>query len=74
MHHGSYGYLVRGEILVAGAPGFLEHLRRQPVVRIVFEVPAGEAAHGLAVYGENSGRYPIDPTLIIETEREIKPQ
>ena len=70
-HHGSYGYLVRGELLVDGAPGFLEHLRSNPVVRVVFEVPAGSAARGLAVYGRHSGRYPIDPTLIIETERDL---
>jgi hypothetical protein len=70
-HHGSYGYLVRGELLVDGAPGFLDQLRRNPVVRVVFEVPAGGGARGLAIYGRNSGRYPIDPTLIIETERDL---
>jgi hypothetical protein len=66
-HHGSYGYLVRGELMLAGLEGFLENLRRRPLVRVIFEVPGG----GLAVYGERTGRYPLDPTIIIETERDI---
>lgn len=67
-HHGSYGYLVRGELVLAGLDGFLENLRRRPLVRVIFEVPGG----GLAVYGERTGRYPLDPTIIIETERDIR--
>ncbi|MCW5977084.1 MAG: hypothetical protein KIT09_03365 [Bryobacteraceae bacterium] len=72
-HHGSFGYLMRGELLVDGADGFLEHLRRQPVIRLVFEIPPGQAGRGLSVYGARSGRYPVDPTIILETEREIQP-
>ena len=70
-HHGSYGYLVKGEIMLQGLPDFVPRLRRRPEVRIVLEVPVGETAAGLSVYGAETGRYPIDPTLILETEREI---
>jgi hypothetical protein len=71
-HHGSYGYLVRGELYLPGLDGFLENLRRRLLVRLIFEVPADGKAGGLAVYGERTGRYPLDPTIIIETERDIK--
>ncbi len=68
---GSYGYLVRGEIYLQGLPEFVSRLRQNPMVRIVLEVPEGEHASGLSVYGERTGRYATDPTLVLETERDI---
>lgn len=70
-HHGSYGFLVRGELALQGLPAFVPRLRRNPEVRVVFEVPEGGTASGLSVHGERSGRFPLGPTLIFETEREI---
>lgn len=71
-HHGSYGYLIQAEMLTEGAPGFLSRLRRDPQIRVTFEVSAGPEAAGLSVYGARTGRYPVDPTLIIQTTREIR--
>ena len=73
-HHGSYGYLVRREIPAAALPGLMDRLRQNPTLRIFLEVPEGPDAHGLSVFGERSGRYPIDPTVLIETERPIQNQ
>jgi len=53
---GSYGYLVKVKIplscLVEGQP-----------VRVRLEVPEGTNG-GLAIYGKDFGRYPLDPTLV----------
>ncbi len=69
---GSYGYLVQAEMLVEGAPGFLSRLRRDPRIRVTFEVEPGPEAAGLSVYGARTGRYPLDPTLVIQTSRDIQ--
>jgi hypothetical protein len=66
-HHGSYGFLARRELDLSGQPGLVERLRRNPVLRVILTVPEGEGAHGLTVFGERTGRYPLDPTLIVET-------
>jgi hypothetical protein len=71
-HHGSYGYLIRSELYLPSLEGFVENLRLRPLVRLIFEAPRDGKAAGLAVYGERTGRYPLDPTIVIETEREIR--
>ena len=72
-HHGSYGYLIQAEMLAEGAPGFLSRLRRDPRIRVTFEVAPGPEAAGLSVYGARTGRYAVDPTVVIETRRDIRP-
>jgi hypothetical protein len=37
----------------------------------VLRVAEGDGAAGLSVYGEQTGRYPLDPTVIIDTARLI---
>jgi hypothetical protein len=56
---GSYGYLIQASIPPAA-------LRSAAAAReIVIRLEVDEAlAHGLAIYGERFGRYPVDPTLI----------
>jgi len=58
---GSYGYLIRtaltDEMLQAAAR------RREFCIR--FEVPRGDPG-GLAIYGRQFGRYPLDPTLVFK--------
>ena len=71
VHHGSYGYLVKAEALLDGLPGLLAELRRSPVIRVVLEVPPATPASGLSVYGSGSGRFPIDPTVILEVRNAI---
>jgi hypothetical protein len=34
-------------------------------------VPEGPMGRGLAVFGERTGRYPIDPTVVIETAEAV---
>ncbi len=56
---GSYGYLVRAEIP-------MQTLRQAADAgTIILRLEADEAlAGGLAIYGEQFGRYPLDPTLV----------
>ena len=72
-HHGSYGYLTRREIDLSAHPDLIDRLRRQPTLRVILTVPEGDQAHGLSVYGERTGRYPLDPTVIVETSDAIEP-
>ena len=74
--HGSYGYLVRKKVDLTRDIAFREKLRSSPTVSLVFRA-VGESTesktggHGLSLFGERLGRYPIDPTLIIETGRDV---
>ena len=69
--HGSYGYLVKGNIFLQGLPEFVPQLKRRPEIRVIIEVPEGEQASGLTVHGALSGRYPLHPTVVLETQRDI---
>ena len=57
---GSYGYMVRmsipGRVLAAAA--------REGEVKVKFEVDSAFPG-GLAIYGQDFGRYPFDPTLVL---------
>ncbi|HEY3371305.1 MAG TPA: glycoside hydrolase family 2 TIM barrel-domain containing protein [Prolixibacteraceae bacterium] len=55
---GSYGYLVE-----ANLPTSIIQPGKEVLIR--FEVDAALSS-GLAIYGENFGRYPLDPTLCFE--------
>ncbi len=70
-HHGSYGYLIRRKLDRSSMPDLAERLRRHPVLRIIFEVPRGRNAHGLSIFGEHTGSFPLDPTVIIETKQSV---
>jgi len=55
---GSYGYLIAAEI----PPQILQQAAQAGTITIRLE--ADEAiAGGLAIYGEQFGRYPLDPTV-----------
>lgn len=71
-HHASYGYLIRRRFPAAAIPSLAERLRQNPTLRIIVEVPDGPEAHGLSIFGKRTGRFPIDPTIVIETERAIE--
>ena len=58
---GSYGYLVRAELPAAAVQAAAQ--TKEFVIRL--EVDSGLPG-GLAIYGENFGRYPVDPTLLFE--------
>lgn len=57
---GSYGYLIEANI-----PTSLIQQSEGKNLLIRFEVDSA-LAHGLAIYGENFGRYPLDPTICFE--------
>ncbi|MEI6678223.1 MAG: sugar-binding domain-containing protein [Mariniphaga sp.] len=57
---GSYGYLVEANI-----PTEMIKESEGKNLLIRFEVDSA-LPHGLAIYGENFGRYPIDPTICFE--------
>lgn len=59
---GSYGWLI--EAVVSG--GAIEEAARTGELVIRLEVSEA-LPHGLAIYGERFGRYPLDPTLLIRT-------
>jgi len=71
--HGSYGFLARRELDLSADAGLVERLRRDSTLRVILTVPEGEQASGLTVHGERTGRYPLDPTVIVETAQAIEP-
>jgi len=56
---GSYGFLVEAPVPVNMIPEILKNKK----IKIVLYVPESMAG-GLAIYGEDFGRYPLNPTLI----------
>ena len=59
---GSYGYLVKCDIP-------MDVLKKAQPAVIRFSVPesaATETSGGLAIYGRDFGRYPLDPTIVLE--------
>ena len=60
---GSYGYLVRMGIPLGDLP--VEEILKTRQVRIRFTVPGSDLDGGLAIYGKDFGRYPLDPTIIL---------
>jgi len=54
---GSFGYLVKATIPVS-------ELSSDLVIRLT--VPQMENGGGLAIYGKDFGRYPLDPTIVLE--------
>ena len=63
---GSYGELVKIEVPLNNLPAGDILKTRQ--VKIRFTVPAEDLDGGLAIYGKDFGRYPLDPTIIIKTK------
>lgn len=67
---GSYGYLVRKRADLTRYVALREAMQRQPFFPLVFRT-TGEG-HGLSIYSARLGRYPIDPTLIFQTARDMQ--
>jgi predicted transcriptional regulator len=57
---GSYGYLVSATV----PPGALTRAARSGEIVLRLEVDAALPG-GLAVYGEGSGRFPLDPSVVL---------
>lgn len=70
-HHGAYGYLFREKLDLRKLPAIEKAFAAEEPIAIEFEVPSGTKAGGLAIFGRASGRYPLDPTLLITTEKDI---
>jgi len=71
---GSYGYLMQAS-LKAGSPQgdkLVQSLARTKEVTIAFEVPENAPQRGgIALYGENMGCYPLDPTLMLRFSKPL---
>jgi predicted transcriptional regulator len=68
---GAYGYLINVALEDDSLARVAELARAEGRLRFRCAVPDDAAAPGgLTVYGYNSGRYPLCPTLIIEWEQD----
>lgn len=64
--HGAYGYLISCPVEGESLQKILAHTTDHNI-RLSCAVPAeGSTSGGLTIYGAESGRYPICPTLLIE--------
>ncbi|MBN2022918.1 MAG: hypothetical protein JW809_08985 [Pirellulales bacterium] len=75
--HGSYGYLVHQRVDLFGEAAFRDQWRSSDNVPLVFEAVEDEkdgkpVAHGLSLFGERLGRYPMDPTLVVATSDDLR--
>ena len=72
VHRGSYGCRMQAA-LARGTPEGDRALSALAGGRLVLrlQVPAGRRAGGLALYGETTGCYPLDPTVIITFSRPV---
>lgn len=72
-HPGSYGFLQRIPLSPDVVSKIFAGAEKDVWLRIAFHVKEN-AAHrgGISIYGEREGRYPVDPSLIITTKREIE--
>ena len=61
---GSYGELVKIDVPLNGIPA--GEILKTGKVKLRFNVPAEDLDGGLAIYGKDFGRYPLDPTIIIK--------
>jgi hypothetical protein len=71
VQNASYGFLLRRTLDLASSPNAAEQVRKG-TIEIRFQVPEGANAKGLSIYGERMGRYPMDPTVIVHTARDLK--
>ena len=61
---GSYGELVKMDIPLNEIPA--EEILRTGTAVIRFTVPAEDLDGGLAIYGKDFGRYPLDPSIVLK--------
>jgi hypothetical protein len=67
---GAYGYLMRATIEGELLDRVLDEAGRTGELRLRCAVPAGaHPAGGLSVYGAEAGRFPIGPTIVVESEQ-----
>jgi hypothetical protein len=80
VEHGSHGYLVAMPIdlteairaeLAAGRSLVADLAAGKPLVLEFFVPEIREGSNGLALYGAEAGRYPLDPTLMIRTAKPL---
>jgi len=65
---GSYGYLKRPAVVSDLLDSALSQVRAGRPLELTLRVPPdAENRHGLAIFGDRLGRYPLDPTLLIHT-------
>ncbi len=72
-HPSAYGFLQSVSLTPAQVSDVFNKAKETGNIIVAFQVKEN-AAHkgGISIYGEREGRYPVDPTLIIETKESIK--
>ena len=70
-HQGTFGFLMRRSVDLGSSPSAAAAIHKGQV-SVRLHVPEGPLAKGLSVYGERMGQYPVDPTLIVYTQRDLK--
>lgn len=71
---GGFGFLLQRKVNLTQDVELRGELRSATVVPLIFRAAPladGGRAAGLSIYGERLGRYPIDPTLLIHTARDL---
>ncbi|MBN2296056.1 MAG: hypothetical protein JXM70_26730 [Pirellulales bacterium] len=79
IEHGSFGYLVRKKTDLTRQHALRKKLCNDPSFEIMLRAVSNpdtedgtkEQAAGISLFGERTGRYPIDPTIIIDTARQL---
>lgn len=66
-----YGELVRRRVNLVQEDALRRLLRDEATAALTLRAEAAGANHGLAIFGEQNGRYPIDLTIIVETARPV---
>ena len=61
---GSYGELVRMSVPLGNLP--YQEILKTGKATLRFTVPAEDLDGGLAIYGKDFGRYPLDPTIVLK--------
>ncbi len=65
-HHGSYGYLSTIHVDFVGRGAIQRTLAEERILKVQFEVKSdSQNIGGLAIFGEQLGRYPLDPTILL---------
>ncbi len=72
-HPSAYGFLEEIDLTADQLSEVMSKANENGEIVVAYQVKEN-AAHkgGISIYGEREGRYPVDPTLIVETKQEIQ--
>lgn len=68
-HHGNYGDLIRKRVDLTRLPRLREDMCQEESFSLVFRIEGPQT--GLAIYGRQLGQTMVDPTLVIQTAKQL---